>query len=171
LEERILIKELIDKNASNKSMCKILGRKEDSISQEIYKGGGRSAYCPYQSHKVNGRNKNQEVRLDVLCDLMEKALKCEIEPRRKWAHLSEDNKKKIIEMRPSYTLQKISHILKISPSTINSFLMNLDSKQKLIQSSSCTPDSDTQSRITSLEMQIEILFETIREIKNDLQDR
>ena len=147
LEERCLIEKLIKENYFIKDIANILERSVSGIKNEISKNLGKNNYCAQNAHQFALEREKQKSR----------KLQKKITPEQ----LDVINQ----GMAEGWTNNKISNISGISHWKLSKYF-----KENNIQPQSKNYIS-FESRIDALEDQMELLFNQIREIKNDQRNK
>ena len=141
LEERIQIETLISAGLSYPQIARELNRSTVSIATEIYKGGGRAVYNGKTSHERTLQNMRK---------------------RRK--SFSEEQ---IAQIEKGISLGLgVCHIRKMARCRALRISEYIKKQHPTYRASARSAEYPT-SRIDSLEMQIEILFEQIKELSNE----
>lgn len=144
-EERQKIEELLKKNLSTRKIAKVLGRSKYCIGYELKRMGGLPNYnaiSAQENAQSNLKSRGQKLK------------KC-------W---SEEIEKIIMfEIANRKNLTDIALELRINRSTLMRWL-----KERNIDYAKCVDRSSYEQRISSLEMQVEIILEQLEKLNDKI---
>lgn len=147
LEERLFIEKSLKENLSHGRIAYFLNRARSTISQEIHKNGGQLTYNAKEAQ--DRRDMRQSGRLYKLC-----------------YQLSDEKINEIKDMvSKGYSMNRISKVIECAPSTVSLVLKRL---KIAIKKQNYTAFME---RVEALEEQISLIFETIKEMKNDPKNK
>lgn len=144
LEERLLIEQYAKTSLSAAAISRLLGRSKNCVNTEYRKNGSRETYNAQEAHKIAEENKKR--RAEVLSQ-----------------SLSPEQQEIIRNgIAEGWSLRKIERESYIPMARIKSFLARKNQQ---------TFQEKILSKFESLEMQIEILFDQIKQINQKLEDK
>ncbi len=144
--ERLTIHELLQKNVTYRSIGDAIQRHEDTVSQELKRNGGAGNYCPhkaqeaYEKRILNARERSKEVYSDEEKDALEDCI------------------------RKGFTRNKTSVQSGISYFRVSRYIQKYHKGYQPSSDQKKHKKMSLESRVTSIEMQIEILLEKIKEL-------
>lgn len=146
-EERLKISELLQKGLTYQTIADRIGRHVDTIKAELVRGGGPLSYCPHKAQKRYEQNKGAAFQRRRRTFTKE-----ETEALEKAISQGFTKNKISIESGVSY-YRTVHYLCKYHPGYV------VTTDQKKLERRSL------EERVSSIEMQIEIVIDQLRELK------
>lgn len=150
-EERKIIYEMIQQGYTHRSISEKIDRYIDTVSVEIQRNGGTRSYCPHKAQAGFEKRKLAGAQ-------------------RRSDNFSENEKQSLEEsIAAGYTINKTAVISGVSHFRVNRYINKFHPGYKASNDQIRIERLSLESRVTSLEMQLEIIVEQIKELRKCLK--